>query len=94
MARYVSLIRFTDKGAAAIKESSKRAQAFDRAAEAAGVRIVGQYWTIGSHDGGLIVEADSEKKALHWLTELVSQGNVKTETLQAFDAAEFDAIVR
>ena len=93
MARYVSLVRFTEKGAAQIKDSTKRARAFDDAAQKAGIEIVGQYWTIGSYDGILIVEAKSERSALHWLLELVSRGNVKTETLQAFNAEEFEEIV-
>ena len=29
MAKYISLIRFTEKGASAIKDSAKRAKAFD-----------------------------------------------------------------
>ena len=93
MARYISLIRFTEKGSAQIKDSIQRAQAFDEAAEKAGIKIVGQYWTIGSYDGVLIVEAESERNALHWLTELASYGNVKPETMQAFDAEEFKDIV-
>ena len=93
MATYISLIRFTEKGATQIKKSVERAQAFDRAAEAAGVEIVGQYWTIGGYDGVLIVSAPSEEKALHWLTELVIGGNVRTETLQAFDAHQFATIL-
>ncbi len=93
MARYISLIRFTQKGAEHIKDSTKRARAFDDAVEKAGIKVVGQYWTIGSYDGVLIIEAKSERDALHWLTELVSHGNVRTETLQAFESGEFEKIV-
>ncbi|MBL9154030.1 MAG: GYD domain-containing protein [Verrucomicrobiales bacterium] len=93
MATYISLIRFTEKGAKEIKKSIDRAAAFDHAAEAAGVKIVGQYWTIGGYDGVLIVSAPSEEKALHWLVALVEGGNVRTETLQAFDATQFAAIL-
>jgi len=93
MATYISLIRFTEKGVAQIRKSIDRAAAFDRAAEAAGVKIVGQYWTIGGYDGVLIVSAPTEKKALHWLVALVEGANVRTETLQAFDAAQFAAIL-
>lgn len=93
MAKYISLIRFTDKGAIAIKESTKRAKAFDEAAEKAGIKILGQYWTIGHYDGVLVIDADTEYNALHWLTELVSRGNVRAETLQAFDVREFEKIV-
>lgn len=93
MARYIALLSFTETGAKAVKESTKRAKKFDRAAEKAGVIIEGQYWTIGSYDGVLIIRADSEAKALHWLTELAATGAVKTQTMQAFLAEEFDEIV-
>lgn len=93
MATYISLIRFTEQGMSRIKESVERARAFDEAAEAAGVHIVGQYWTIGGYDGVLVVSADTEHRALHWLAELVAKGNVRTETLQAFSAEEFAAIL-
>jgi uncharacterized protein with GYD domain len=93
MPRYISLIRFTEKGAKDIKKSTARAHAFDRAAEKSGVKIEGQYWTMGTYDGVLIISAGDEKKALHLLTELAAAGNVSTQTMQAFVDREFDAIV-
>ena len=93
MARYISLIRFTEQGAKNIKKSTARALAFDKAAEKAGVKIEGQYWTMGAYDGLLIINADNETKALHCLTELAAGGSVRTETMQAFEADEFDKIV-
>jgi uncharacterized protein with GYD domain len=93
MATYVSLIKFTEKGASHIKSSTKRAQAFDEAAEAHGIAIVGQYWTVGAYDGILILEADTKEKILRCLVDLAAAGKVKTESLQAFSAAEFDQLV-
>jgi len=93
MTRYISLIKFTAQGAKNIKKSTTRAHAFDKAAARAGVKIEGQYWTMGAYDGVLIISADDERKALHCLTELASSGNVSTETLPAFVDREFDAIV-
>ena len=92
MARYITLLRFTEKGAGEIKQSTKRAHKFDQAAAKAGVEIEGQYWTMGSYDGVLIIRADSEKKALHMLTELAATEAVRTETMQAFVDKEFEAI--
>ena len=92
MATYISLIRFTEKGARAINQSTKRAHAFDKAAEKVGVRIDGQYWTLGSYDGVLILSTDKAEKALRCLTELAAGGYVKTETLPAFTDQEFDAL--
>jgi uncharacterized protein with GYD domain len=93
MARYISLLRFTPQGVKQLKQSPARAQAFCKAAEKAGVRVEMQLWTTGAYDGILILNAASEIKALNAIARLVATGNVSTETLQAFDAKEFAAIV-
>jgi len=92
MARYVSLIHFTDQGARALKKSAARAAGFRKAAERAGITVEVQLWTAGSCDGVLILSGE-EKKILRCLAQLVALGNVRTETLQAFDAREFNGIV-
>lgn len=92
MPRYISLLRFTDKGAKELKKSTKRAHAFDRAAEKAGVKVEGQYWTLGTYDGALIISADNEVKALRLLTDLATQGNVRSDTMLALSDEEFDKL--
>lgn len=93
MARYISLLRFTEQGAKNITKSTTRAHTFDKLAAKAGVKVDGQYWTMGKYDGVLILSADSEKKVLRLLTTLASLGNVRTATMQAFSDNEFDTIV-
>jgi len=93
MARYISLLRFTEAGAKNMQKSTNRAHSFDEIAAKAGVKIEGQYWTMGAYDGVLIISADSEEKALHCLANLATQGNVRTETMAAFIDKEFDEIV-
>jgi len=93
MARYVSLLRFSDQGARSIKNSTRRAESFKRAARKAGITIEQQLWTLGDHDGLLVLSADSHQKILHCLSELAASGSVRTETMPAFDAAEFNSIV-
>jgi uncharacterized protein with GYD domain len=93
MARYISLLRFTEQGAKNLKESTNRAHTFDKFAAQAGVKIEGQYWTLGAYDGVLILEADSEQKVLRCLSQLASQGNVRTETMKSLIDREFDDIV-
>jgi uncharacterized protein with GYD domain len=93
MARYVSLLRFSDQGARAIRKSTRRAESFKRAARKAGVTIEQQLWTLGDHDGVLVLSADSHQKILHCLSELAAAGFVRTQTMPAFDAAEFNALV-
>jgi uncharacterized protein with GYD domain len=91
MARYVTLIRFTDQGARRLKQSPARAIAFNKAARKTGVTVEAQLWTVGSCDGVLILNGD-EKKVLRCVAQLTALGNVHTETLHAFDAKEFKAI--
>lgn len=93
MACYIALLKYTNQGAKDVKKSTKRAHQFDKLAAKSGVKVVGQYWTMGRYDGALILSAASEDKILHLLAELASLGNVRTETMQAFVDKEFDAIV-
>jgi uncharacterized protein with GYD domain len=92
MARYIALLRFTDQGAKNIKKSTARAHAFDKLAAKSGVKVEGQYWTMGRYDGVLVLRANDETSVLHMLTSLAALGNVHTETMQAFVDTEFDEI--
>ena len=92
MARYIALLTFTEQGAKNIKKSTLRAHAFDKLAARAGVKVEGQYWTMGRYDGVLVLSASDETKVLHLLTSLAALGNVHTQTMQAFADTEFDRI--
>ena len=90
---YAVLITYTDQGIRNLKQSPQRGLAFRQSVEAAGIKVLAQLWTAGAYDGLLILEADSEAKVLAPLAQLASLGNVRTQSLRAFDAAEFSAIV-
>ena len=92
MARYIALLKFTEQGARKIKKSTARAHAFYKLAARAGVKVEGQYWTMGRFDGVLILSASDETKVLHLLTALAALGNVRTQTMQAFVDTEFTRI--
>jgi uncharacterized protein with GYD domain len=92
MPKYISLLKFTEQGAKGIKKSTARARDFKAAAAKAGVKVEGQYWTVGQFDGVLILDASDQQAALRLLTELATLGNVRTETLQAFNEQEVDAV--
>lgn len=93
MARYIALLNFTAQGAKNIKKSTARAHQFDKLAAKSGVKVEGQFWTLGRYDGVLILSADDSRKVLHLLAALASLGNVRTQTLQTFTDNEFDQIV-
>lgn len=92
MIRYLTLLRFTEQGAKNLSKSPARAAAFRDAAAKAGVNVETQYWTTGAYDGVLIFSTEDEKTALRCLSALAVAGNVRTETLRAFDAKEFETI--
>ena len=93
MPRYIALLKFTEQGAKNLKKSTARAHAFDKLAAKSGVKVDGQYWTMGRYDGVLILSASDEHKVLHLLTTLAALGNVRTQTMLAFSDREYDSIV-
>jgi uncharacterized protein with GYD domain len=92
MVRYIALLIFTEQGVKNIQKSTARAAGFRETAAKAGATVEAQYWTTGSYDGALIFSADNESTALRCLAALAAAGDVRTQTLRAFDAKEFDAI--
>ncbi len=91
MATYVTTIKFTDQGEKNIQETTKRAAAFKATAKKMGVKVVGQYWTLGQFDGLLIYEAPDEETATAVILHLGSLDNVHTSTSRAFVASEIEA---
>ena len=92
MATYISLLSFTDQGIRNIKESPKRADAVKALAKKLGVTIKEVYWTLGHYDLVVVMEGDDEA-VTSTLLKIGSLGNVRSETLRAFSAAEVGRIV-
>jgi uncharacterized protein with GYD domain len=66
---------------------------FTTAAEKLGIKVSGQYWTLGAFDGVLVFEAPDHETATAALLHLGSLGNLRTQTARAFDAAEMQKIL-
>ncbi|HXV78192.1 MAG TPA: GYD domain-containing protein [Candidatus Polarisedimenticolaceae bacterium] len=93
MGVFIALLDYTDQGIREIKDSPHRADRFNAMAERAGVKILAQYWTIGSHDGVLVMEAPNDEVAASILLALGAEGNVRTTTLRAFEWAEAQGLI-
>jgi len=93
MPTYVTLLKFTDKGIQAIKDSAKRVEAAKQMAKAAGVQIKGIYYVMGRYDAVVISEAADDETAVRLSLTGGMQGNVTSETLRAFPDDEFMKIV-
>jgi uncharacterized protein with GYD domain len=91
MATFISLFSYTDQGIRNIKESPKRADAFKAMAKKLGVTVKEIYWTLGHYDLVVVLDGDDEA-VTSALLKVGSLGNVRSETLRAFSAAEMGQI--
>ncbi|RWD60973.1 MAG: GYD domain-containing protein [Mesorhizobium sp.] len=93
MAYYVFLSNFTDQGIKAIKDTQKRAEAFKAAASKSGVKVHTLLWTLGQYDVVGITEAKDDIAATALSLSIASLGNIRTQTLRAFDTADMTKIL-
>ncbi len=94
MPTYITLIRYTDKGMANIKQMPQRLEAAKDAFRSFGGEIKGFYLVLGHYDAVSIGEAPDDESAAKALLHLGSQGNVHTETLKAFTEEEAKKLVQ
>jgi uncharacterized protein with GYD domain len=93
MAKYVSLLQFTDQGIRSVKDTVQRAAAATAEAEKMGAKITQAFWTMGAYDLVLLVDAPDEETVSALSLKLGSLGNVKSETMRAFGREEMENIL-
>ena len=93
MATFVALVNYTEKGIQSIKESPNRAEAFIEGAQKMGITIKELLWTTGPFDGLVLIEAADEETATAAMLSLADAGNVRTQTLRAYNRSEMSDIV-
>lgn len=94
MATYVALMRFSEQGIKNAKDTVQRAHQFRADLERRGCKFISEYWTQGQYDIVETFEAPDDQTAMAALLALGSLGNVRTETLRAFDEAEMNTIIQ
>jgi uncharacterized protein with GYD domain len=92
MATYVTLINFTDQGIRNIKESPNRQAAAAKLAESMGATMKHAYWTVGQYDMVVVFEGPEEALAA-MMYKVGSLGNVRSNTMRAFNGEEIQKIV-
>ena len=93
MPTYISLLTYTQQGIAAIKRGPERLDAARQAYKRAGGELKAFYLTIGQYDAVAIAELPDDTALAKMVLALCALGNVRTETLRAFNEAEFRKIV-
>ncbi|PYJ71043.1 MAG: GYD family protein [Verrucomicrobia bacterium] len=106
MARYISLIQFTEQGIRNVKDTVKRGDAAiaeaekmkrgDAAiaeAEKMGMKIIEEFWTMGAYDVVVMFDAPDDETVSAFLLKIGSMGNVRGQTLRAFRKEEMEGIL-
>ena len=82
---HIGLINFTQQGIRNIKDYAATELARDF-----GIEIRDIFWTLGAFDGAVLIEAPDDQAVTARAFKLGSLGNVRTQTLRAFRANEFE----
>ena len=93
MPTYVVLSNFTEQGISKIKDTTKRAEDFKKAAKEAGVTVKEILWLQGQYDLMTVLEAQDEISATALGLNVAKLGNIRSQTLRAFSAAEVQKIL-
>ncbi len=93
MAHYIVLANYTEQGIKNVKDTVKRADAFKELAKKHGVTVHSLYWTLGRIDMVTHLEAKSDTDMTALGLTIGMLGNIRTETLPAFDAAAMAGIL-
>lgn len=93
MVTFISLCTFTDQGIRTIKDSTKRADMVMEAASKFGSKMTHLYWTQGQYDLISIIEAPDDASATAFGLAIASAGNVRMQTLRAFNRNEMNGIL-
>ncbi|HXM35515.1 MAG TPA: GYD domain-containing protein [Pyrinomonadaceae bacterium] len=93
MPTYIALMNWTGDGIQQVKDSPKRLDAGRKAFKKLGVKLKDTYLTMGRYDLVCILEAPDDETFAKAILTLGAKGAIRTETLKAFNEAEYRKII-
>jgi len=93
MPTYIALGNFTDQGIHNVRDTVKRADAVKEAAQKAGVTMKDIMWTLGAYDMVVTFEAPDDAAITAFALAVGAAGNVRTQTMRAFNRSEMSGIL-
>jgi uncharacterized protein with GYD domain len=93
MAKYITLVNWTDQGIKSIKDSPKRLDAARALAKKLGCEMQDFYMTMGAYDMVAMVEAPDDEAIAKFALALGVGGNVRTTTLKAFPEQTYRKLI-
>ena len=93
MPQYIALIDWTDQGVRGYKDSVDRYEAAEKAVGDLGATFTNVWWTLGSHDIVVTIDAPDDETLAAALLAVAGQGNIRTTTLRAFSRDEMRSVI-
>jgi uncharacterized protein with GYD domain len=93
MATFVMLASYTEQGIKSIQETLKRTDNVKTMAEKMGITMKETYWVLGPYDIVAVFEAPDDTTMTAFALSIAKLGNVKTQTLRAFSAADMKGVI-
>jgi uncharacterized protein with GYD domain len=94
MTTYVSLINWTEQGIRNFRDCTQRAEDFTKLVEGSGGTVRELLWTVGQYDIVCVADFPDEETGVATMLQVGAAGNVRTNTLRAFNADEMRGITR
>ena len=93
LATYITLSRWTQKGAEHLKERPARLDKVQEASKAAGGELKDFYLTMGEYDFVFVWEFPDDKACAKFAMGVMAQGNVTSKTLRTLSESEYREIL-
>ncbi len=93
MSNYIMLANWTDQGIRAVKDSPSRLDAAKKLAAEMGGELQSFFLTMGGYDMVAVFTAPDDEAATRFVLQLGKGGNVRTQTLRAFDEAAYRELI-
>ena len=94
MPTYVILYTLTEQGRKEIHNLADRMDSAAARAQATGVKVIGNYVTLGAYDLVTVVEAADDAAIARGSAAILERGNVASMTMRAFSADEWRKATR
>src|SRR5581483_7716294 len=90
---YLALAAYTDQGVRQIRQTTERGNALINAAANLGIKTKDISWTMGAFDAVFIAETAEDETMTAFAASMGALGNIRTQTLRAFSAAEMNKLL-
>jgi uncharacterized protein with GYD domain len=93
MATYIMLLKYTEQGITSIKEGPSRLEKAKQALRSLGGEMRSFHLVQGRYDAVVTFDAPNDEVVAKFALATGSQGNVRSETMRAFNEEEYRRII-